>query len=93
MVLTSGCIQFPIVNANSNLCGESSLEQLFVLIFQYGKPGFLQNYMDRTDSLAIRNGINDPIVKEFENFSMNNLLYIGFNLRCGSLLGGTSSLR
>jgi len=57
MVLTSGCIQFPIVNANSNLCGESSLDQLFVLIFHYGKPEFPQNRIDRTDPLAIRNGI------------------------------------
>ena len=62
MVLTSGCIQFPIVNANSNLCGESSLDQLFVLVFHYGKPRLLLNRMDKANPLAIKNAINDPIV-------------------------------
>ena len=61
-VLMSGCIQFPINNVNSNLYGESSLDQLFVLIFHYGKPGFLRNRVERTDLLAIRNGIDYPIV-------------------------------
>jgi len=62
MVLTSCCIKLPIVNANSNFRGMSSLDQLFVLVFHHGETEFLWNRMDRTNSLAIRNGIDYPVV-------------------------------
>ena len=62
MVLMSCSIKLPIVNANSNLRGKSSLDQLFVLVFHYSETGVLWNRMDRTDLLAIRNGIDYPIV-------------------------------
>jgi len=62
MVLTSCCSKLLIVNANSNLRGKSSLDELFVLIFHYGETGFLWNRVDRTDPLPIRNGIDYPII-------------------------------
>ena len=62
MILTSCSIKLPIVNANSDLRGKSSLDQLFVLVFHYGETRFLWNRADRTDSLAIKNGIDYPIV-------------------------------
>jgi len=61
MVLTGYYIKLPIVNTNSNFCGKSRLDQLFVLIFHYGETVFLWNYVDRTDPFAIRDGIDYPI--------------------------------
>ena len=93
MVLTSCSIQLPIVDVNSDLRGKSSLDQLFILVFHYGETGFLWNCVDRTDPLAIRDGINYPIVKSFTISAWTASCIIGFNLRCGSLLGVESSLR
>ena len=56
-VITSCCIKLPIVDANSNFYGKSSLNQLFVLNFHHDETRFLQNREDRVDPLAIRNGI------------------------------------
>ena len=62
MVLTSCSIQLPMVDANSDLHGKSSLDQLFVLVFHYGEIKFLWNRVDRTNPLAIKNGIDYLIV-------------------------------
>ena len=60
MVLMSCFIKLPIVNANSNFRGKSSLDQLFVLIFHHDETRLLWNRVGKTDLLAIR--IDYPIV-------------------------------
>ena len=65
MVLTSCSIKLPIVNANSDLCGKSSLDQLFVLVFHYDETEFLWNRVDRTDRLATEMGYIIPLSKSF----------------------------
>jgi len=62
----SGPYELQHLTSNSQCKLESSceaeFESLFVLIFHHGEIGFLQNCVDRTNPLAIRNGINDSIV-------------------------------
>ena len=62
VVFMSGRIQLSIVNSNTNLGRQSCLYQLFLLILYHRKTSFLGDRMNRANPLAIRNGINDPIV-------------------------------
>ena len=54
MVLFGNLVQPPIVDADSPTILHPSRNQLLLLIFYHGEAGFLQDYLNGTHPLAVR---------------------------------------
>jgi len=64
MVLFGNLVQPPIVDADSPTFLNPSRNHLLFLIFYHGETGFLQDYLDGTHPLAVRDRINDSSLQK-----------------------------
>ena len=73
VILLSGIVKFPIVNAHLPP-GDSSLrDKLVLFILNDCHPSFLRHYLDRANPFAIWHMIDDPDMQKFEDLLLNNL--------------------
>ena len=59
MILASGLVEPPVIDANSPTILNLSKNDLVLLIGYYSDSRLLGNHLNRTNPLAIRNGIDD----------------------------------
>ena len=64
MILASGLVESPIIDANSPTILNSSRNELILLIGYHSNSRLLRNYLDRANPLAIRNGVDDTSLQK-----------------------------
>ena len=75
MVLTSGFVQFTVVNAHSSSSDCASRDQLIVLIFHHHYPLVLGHNRGWAYPLTIRDRMDNADLKQFQNFFLDHLFY------------------
>ena len=72
MIFLGHLIQLSIINTDSSFIDYSSGNQFIVLILDHGYPSFLWYALNGADPLTIRNGKDDAMIKELDDFFLHH---------------------